>query len=144
MTAGYPASPELERFARETLGCNCAPEVFRQVATDLATLPGLSAPVSRISIGGRLLIYLIPLNGPAPALERIGDWAAAGLAERERRGMNRVRLVLGLPQVNPAETAAIHAAFAQFQAGDDRLHLHLLSAASLAGVLAAPHLGAAP
>ena len=131
MTAGYPASPELERFARETLGCNCAPEVFRQVATDLATLPGLSAPVSRISIGGRLLIYLIPLNGPAPALERIGDWAAAGLAERERRGMNRVRLVLGLADATPAATAPIASAFAQLPVRDERLHLHLLPAAAL-------------
>jgi len=121
----------LERFARETLGCNCAPAVFRQVAEDLVPLPGLAAPVRRIAIGGRLLIYLIPLTAPALAVARIGDWAAAGLAERDRQGMNRVRLVLGLADATPAATAPIASAFAQLPVRDERLHLHLLPAAAL-------------
>ncbi|WP_295430461.1 hypothetical protein [uncultured Thiodictyon sp.] len=121
----------LERFARETLGCNCAPAVFQQVAEDLVPLPGLDAPVRRIAIGGRLLIYLIPLTAPALAVARIGDWAAAGLAERDRRGMNRVRLVLGLADATPAATAPIASAFAQLTVRHERLHLHLLPAAAL-------------
>lgn len=129
--AAVPATPELERFARETLGCHCAPEVFARVAEDLVPLPGLSAPVRRIAIGGRLLIYLIPIAEPAVAVARIKDWAAAGLAQRDRHGMNRVRLVLGLADATPAASAAIAAAFAQLPAHDDRLHLHLLPAAAL-------------
>ncbi|AUB80795.1 hypothetical protein [Candidatus Thiodictyon syntrophicum] len=121
----------LERFARETLGCNCAPAVFQQVAEDLVPLPGLAAPVRRIAIGGRLLIYLIPITAPPLAVARIGDWAAAGLAERDRQGMNRVRLVLGLADATPAATAPIASAFAQLPVRDERLHLHLLPAAAL-------------
>ncbi len=124
-------SSALERFARETLGCNCAPAVFQRVAEDLVPLPGLVTPVRRIAIGGRLLIYLIPLTAPALAVARIGAWAAAGLAERDRQGMNRVRLVLGLADATPAATAPIASAFAQLPVRDERLHLHLLPAAAL-------------
>ena len=125
------ATPELERFARETLGCGCAPEVFREVSEDSATLPGLAAPVRRIAIGGRLLIYLIPTPDLAVAAASLCAWGETARAERERLGMNRVRLVLGLAEATPGATAPLEAAFAACSARDERVHLHLLPAAAL-------------
>ncbi len=125
------ATPELERFARETLGCGCAPEVFREVTEDTAALTGLATPVRRIAVGGRLLIYLIPTPDLVLATASLGAWAATARAERERLGMNRVRLVLGLTETAPGATAALEAAFAACPARDERLHLHLLPAAAL-------------
>ena len=126
------ATPALERFARETLGCGCAPEVFLDVTEDRATLPGLGAPVRRIGVGGRLLIYLIPAPDSAAAAAHLDAWAATARAERERLGMNRARLVLGLADASTAVTAPLADAFASSPARDERLHLHLLPAAALA------------
>ena len=55
----------LERFARETLGCNCAPAVFQQVAEDLVPLPGLAAPVRRIAMTGEITLTgeVFPIGG---------------------------------------------------------------------------------
>jgi hypothetical protein len=135
------ASHALERFAREALGCQCPPEDFQRVEEDLIHLPGLTSPVRRLFIGGRLLIYLIPLAHATAALDWIGDWIAAALAERDRRGMNRVRLVLGYEVMSPAETDAIESAFARLAGRDERVHLHLIPAASLAAALELPHSG---
>ena len=135
------ASHALEHFARETLGCQCPPEVFQRVEEDLIHLPGPTSPARRLFIGGRLLIYLIPLTEPTAALDWIGDWIAAGLAERDRRGMNRVRLVLGHESMSPAETTAIESAFTRLAGRDERVHLHLIPAAFLAAALELPHSG---
>lgn len=141
LTDRSDASHALVCFAREALGCQCPPEVFQRVEEDLIHLPGVTSPVRRLFIGGRLLIYLIPLADPTAALDWIGDWIAAGLAERDRRGMNRVRLVLGYESMSPAETIAIESAFVRLAGRDERVHLHLIPAASLAEALEPPHSG---
>ena len=131
----HPATPALERFARETLGCQCAPEVFRHVEDSPLDLPGLPAPARRIAFGGRLLVYLCPVSDATAtavaAGERIGDWVAAGLAERDRRGMNRLRLVLATEAWTPAAAQVIETAFARLPGLDDRVHLHLIPARAL-------------
>jgi hypothetical protein len=129
-----PASPELERFARETLGCHCAPEVFQHIEDDWVALPGRSAPVRRIAFGGRLLVYLIPIAEPVDAAAHLADWLAAGLAERDRRAMNRLRLVLACDDLPPAAALATAGDFAHLTVGDERAHLHLIPAAALAGI----------
>ncbi|WP_295456954.1 hypothetical protein [uncultured Thiodictyon sp.] len=133
----------IERFAREALGCHCAPEVFQRIEEDLAPLSGLSAPVRRIAIGGRLLIYLIPITEAAMAVAHLDEWLAAGLAERDRCGMNRVRLVLSHDALAAAEGQAIEATCARLSMPDDRVHLHLIPAATVPAALGAPHPSAA-
>lgn len=127
------ANPALERFAREVLGCQCAPAVFEQIEDSQVRLPGLREPARRIAFGGRLLVYLVPTLDPADAAH-IGDWVAAGVADRDRCGMNRLRLVLGCDAVPPAATRAIQSAFARAADHDDRAHLHLIPATALAAV----------
>lgn len=129
-----PASPALEHFARETLGCHCAPEVFSQVEEDPSPLSDLPEVRRRIAVGGRLLIYLTEVPGADLAAARMGAWISAGIAERDRRGMNRLRLVVALKDPTPESVSAIESAFARLPRRDDRVHLHVLPTESLADV----------
>ena len=129
-----PATPELERFARESLGCQCSAEVFARVEDDHSPLPGLPEIRRRIAVGGRLLIYLAEVRDGPRAAGRVGDWIAAGVAERDRRGMNRLRLVVALEAPTPVAAAAIEQTFLGLRGLDDRVHLHVLPAEALTGI----------
>ncbi|MGE5154837.1 MAG: hypothetical protein ACM3ST_12590 [Bdellovibrio bacteriovorus] len=133
MPEARPATPALERFARETLGCRCSAEVFERVEDDRSPLPGLPEIGRRIAIGGRLLIYLAQAPDGVRAAERVPVWVHAGLAERDRRGMNRLRLVVLLKDPIPTATA-MESAFAGLPGLDDRVHLHILPATAAAGI----------
>ena len=64
----------------------------------------------------------------------VDDWVAAGVAERDRRGMNRLRLVVTIKDPTPDAVAAISRAFAELPGLDDRVHLHVLPAEPLTGI----------
>ncbi len=130
----HPASPALERFARETLGCHCAPEVFSRVEEDPSPLSHLPEVRRRIAVGGRLLIYLTEVPGADLAAARLGAWISAGIAERDRRVMNRLRLVVALEDPTPESVSAIESAFARLPGLDDQVHLHILPVEALAGI----------
>lgn len=134
MPQARPATPALERFARETLGCRCSAEVFERVEDDRSPLTGLPEIGRRIAIGGRLLIYLAEAPDGGRAAERVPVWIHAGLAERDGRGMNRLRLVVGLDDPSPEAAALIESAFRGLPDLDDRVHLHVLTTAALAGI----------
>jgi hypothetical protein len=82
----------------------------------------------------RLLIYLAPLPHAMRAASGLGAWVAAGLAERDGRGMNRLRLVVVLDDPSPEAVALIESAFRELPDLDDRVHLHVLATAALAGI----------
>ena len=122
----HPASPELERFIRATLGCGCPPEVFQEVEKTPTALSLAIGVTHRLAIGGRLLIYLMRVTDNNGATARIPDWVAAGCAERDRLGFNRLRLVLALETSDAGLSARIEQTFAAAAGGDDRLHLHIV------------------
>lgn len=134
MTGIQPASAALEHFARESLGCRCAPEVFSRVEDSAAPLPGLPEVRRRIAIGGRLLIYLVEVPDDASMVTRIDRWVAAGRAERDERGMNRLRLVVSLNDPTPVSVTAIEDAFSRMRGLDERIHLHVLPAEAVARI----------
>ncbi|MCF7983996.1 MAG: hypothetical protein K9L70_06300 [Thiohalocapsa sp.] len=117
----------VEAFARERLGCNCPDSVFAHILVEDA-----GSGVWRIDIGGRLLIDLAPGRNAASA-HWVYERLAAGLADRDRRGMNRYRLVLGADEADQAWHAACAegapSALARF--ADDRIHLHCLPRADV-------------
>lgn len=126
MSEVRPASATFERFARETLGCQCAPEVFARVEDCSAPLPGLPEIRRRIAVGGRLLIYVAEAPDGTLAAARVRNWVARGLAERDGRGCNRLRLVVTLDNPTPDSVAAVEDAFARLPGLDDRVHLHVV------------------
>jgi hypothetical protein len=129
------AAPDHEgvvAFVRATLGCTCPDAVFEQIETARAGAERL-----RLGVGGRLLVYVIAGTDADDVVERLAGWVRDGVAERDRRGMNRFRLVLGA--ADPAAVRAVaEPRFAALTAGDDHVHLHCLHNAALRPLLAAP------
>jgi hypothetical protein len=126
----------LRAFVRDTLGCSCPEAVFDSVAVGELVVDGQVAG-TRLVIGDRLLIYLVERAVPSAA---IGALAAAGLADRDRHGLNRLRLVVGA--ADRATADALETAFAAAIPGDAKAHLHCVSGPSVARSLIPGTLGA--
>lgn len=134
MIGARPATPALERFVRETLGCTCPADVFdrvRHIPVDTRIDIGLTR---RIDVGGRLLIHVYDIARPDDAIDRMADWVAEGRAERERQGMNRLRLVIATGRLNPAAMRDIQAAFTAAPFADERVHLHIVDRDAVAAL----------
>ena len=119
--AGIPGGV-IEAFVRGRLGCNCPAEVFAHVEIDQR------AEGCRIAIGDRLLLDLVAAADGTADAEQIGAMLETGRRERDRRGMNRFRLVLGCAE--PDMPSAVAGAV-----GDDRVHLHRLPLAEVRALI---------
>lgn len=120
----------LRLFVRVTLGCRCPDEVFDSMSIEhVAGESGTTGHV-RLTIGDRLLIYVLEARDSDVAEAALAALARAGLAERDSRGLNRFRLVLALPGTG-ALSDGIQRAFTSAAATDDRAHLHVIDAAAL-------------
>lgn len=117
---------EIKRFVQQGLGCNCPESVFENIRCEVGGDDG--PEMQRILIGERLLVLLLDADRQGDLAGAVRDAVRAGVAERDRNGWNRVRLVLrGASPIDwrgPAE-AAFNAT-----APDDRTHLHLVDAAA--------------
>jgi hypothetical protein len=128
------ANPSVERFARQTLGCNCPDDVFKHIRIDSQPECFIGLPVDAlIDIGGRLLVAVCahaPWQDVQPSLQRI---VTAGSACRDRNGFNRFRLVVAAEDTQEALTVLQPLFDAVIASGDDRMHLHVLPPAALPG-----------
>jgi hypothetical protein len=115
-----PASSDLQRFVRGTLGCKCPDDVFQSVAIDCRE------DHTRLMIGNRLLIYVVETTA-GKAVSRLVE---QGLADRNSQRLNRFRMVIACPEPTP-DLASAKAAFAAVAGDDDRAHLHVISADQL-------------
>lgn len=123
-----PASTQLERFVRETLGCTCPDEVFERVEIGEGSPLPDGGRIQRIAIGGRLLIYLVDGVAVVAVDRDIRGWTLSGRIDRDGAGMNRFRLVIGLNGLSGPDADRIKDAFAAAcDDGDDRMHLHLVA-----------------
>lgn len=107
-------------FVREVLGCRCPEDVFENV--ECRENPGSSCGVPlryKISVGGRLLIYVIEADDVRDFMEALPLVIGEGTAERDRRGFNRFRLVVASEGAEGAR-----AALGRVKTPDDRVHLH--------------------
>ena len=112
---------QVEAFAREVLGCQCPAEVFARVRVDEAVAMGDVVLRDRITVGDRLLIYVV--EGERFANHgHVVELCRRGAAERDARGLNRFRLVLAGDGVAAgAEDATVDGL------PDDRCHVHRVS-----------------
>jgi len=125
-----PDYAEIKRFVQQGLGCNCPESVFDSIRCEQAGYGGLQMP--RVLIGERLLVLLLDADIQEDIPSAVREALHAGVAERDRNGWNRVRLVLrgsrpgdwrGLAQDAFVETRP-----------DDRTHLHVVDAAETAAL----------
>lgn len=118
-------NPRLEQLVRDSLGCNCPDEVFRDI-DELPSAP--DGPVTRSwVIGDRLMVQILPTDDARALATRLPELLAAARRERDRRGLNRARLVIASDDPAAPGLEAI-------PLPDDRIHLHVLPRAALAGL----------
>lgn len=118
MTAG--TASRVEAFARNILGCECPADVFARVRVDEAVTVGDVVLRDHITVGDRLLIYVV--EGERIAGDgRLAELCRQGVAERDARGLNRLRVVIagdGGADAGDAARACLP---------DERCHIHRVS-----------------
>jgi hypothetical protein len=78
-------------LVRDRLGCGCPEEVFDHYEVKEGKF--LSIPFIELVMGGRLLVWIIDGEGSSDLTSHGTQLLKEGRAERDRRGLNRFRLV---------------------------------------------------
>lgn len=129
---------KIVHFVQNTLGCQCAEEVFNSIESGRGSTPNGEAAFSKMIIGNRLLIYIVtPLPGPENSMNNlIPILTEMGIAERDSKAYNRFRLVL-VKQPDDATPDTLDTLIKDFQktAGhDEKAHIHFVSPEELPNV----------
>lgn len=120
----------VEQFVRDVLGCGCPDEAFLQVEVHPVAEPVGTRLMTRLVIGGRLLVYVAVPAGSAQANAQLLALARHGRRERDALGLNRFRLVLVSYGGNATE-AVVREALEGMLEGDDRAHVHVVPRAEV-------------
>ena len=115
--------PEIKRFIQEILGCSCPEEVFNKIDYQKES-DGISG--RKITVGDRLLIYLITPDRKSDIQGVIDSALERGIEERDKKGLNRFRLVLVTSHPDELRSSAEHA-FDSSAYTDEKTHLHVVS-----------------
>ena len=115
--------PEIKRFVQETLGCSCPEEVFNKIDYQKESdgFPGRT-----INVGDRLLIYIIIMDKRSNIQRVINSALEKGVEERDKKGLNRFRLVLVVSHPDELRSLAEHA-FDNSGYADEKAHLHIVN-----------------
>jgi hypothetical protein len=128
---------EITRFVRGTLGCQCPDDVFRSIVITHQHTPDNGAPFTRLLVGDRLLIYLLPASSTDATPETLAALARNGRAERDAKGYNRFRLVIASQDALSQDPAA-RTTFESVLGREDRAHLHFVPSAEIPIALGFP------
>jgi len=115
--------PEIKYFVQKTLGCSCPEEVFNQIDYQEEG-DGISG--RKINVGDRLLIYIITMDRKTNIQGVINLALERGVEERDKKGLNRFRLVLVASRLDDLRSSAEHA-FDSSGYTDERTHLHIVN-----------------
>ena len=115
--------PEIKRFVQETLGCSCPEEVFNKIDYQKEG-DGISG--RKVTVGDRLLIYIINMERKYNIQGVINPALEQGVEERDKKGLNRFRLVLVASRPDELRSSAEHA-FDSSEYTDEKTHLHIVN-----------------
>jgi hypothetical protein len=117
---GSRPAAELVRFVREVLGCGCPDEVVARTSVDVSDRgePGLD-------VGGRLLVRVLCVDDLDDLTASLPETVKRFRDERDRRGFNRVRVVVPHDRMDLV-VMALGQVVAVVGLGDDRLHIHVI------------------
>ena len=127
-----PTKTNIENFARNILGCDCPDEVFDVIECDRGN-PDTDGYAVRISIGGRLLVYVVEADDMDVVRKTLPRMLRAGKTERDEKKMNRFRAVVSTDEVEALEGAAKRI-FEDSGQKDEKVHLHVLGKDAVAGI----------
>jgi hypothetical protein len=137
---GKALDKAVKAFVTEALGCGCPDEVFRKM--DYEEDPGKHGGLI-VLIGERLLVNLIPIGPKSQKLtiEKVLTLLHDIRQERDRRGLNRSRLVIidGTDSIAVLKELADKAwdRFGTTDGNDGRVHLHVVAAGDIPKALKA-------
>jgi hypothetical protein len=121
-------------FVQNTLGCQCAEEVFNSIESGRGSTPNGEAAFAKLVIGNRLLIYIVKpisenlINNFIPILTEMG------ILERDNKGYNRFRLVLA-KQTDDVIPDTFIKEFQKAAGHDEKAHIHFVAPQELPNVL---------
>lgn len=120
-----PDNKRIKAFVQGTLGCGCPEEVFRSIDCKKNVRVNEKVLLSRaITIGDRLLIYVIDSREPDTIQRHLGAIVSAGKKERDEQGLNRLRLVVVTDDA--AEKESLIRRFKELKDKDEKIHLHVI------------------
>ncbi len=121
----------IKKFVQETLGCGCPEEVFRSIEVQRnVRLNSFIVLNAAIIIGNRLLIYVTEAGSEGCVEERLPVLVASGRKERDKKGLNRFRLVLAAD--DPEEIRRVAGkTFEELRGNDEKVHLHIIRKSSI-------------
>jgi hypothetical protein len=121
----------IQRFVRQVLGCECPEEVFKHIeGTCSIPLDNGIILRGRLNIGNRLLIYIVMAQSSAFVKEALPELVRTGMAERDRKGFNRFRLVLASDDRKRIEDIA-ERTFNSLLLRDEKVHFHVVEMSAL-------------
>jgi hypothetical protein len=125
MRQSVPASDGLIRFVRQVLGCGCPDDLVARTVVESAgdDLVGLD-------VGGRLLVRLLPSGDLDGLIADFPETVERLVAERDRRGFNRLRMVVVHPE-HDAVATTLEAMLELVPSADERIHIHAVPSGSI-------------
>jgi hypothetical protein len=120
-----PTSDAIKHFVQNTLGCGCPEEVFRSIdVREQVPLSGTIILHVAMIIGNWLLIYVIHADTPSVVRENLEFLVQAGTQERDRKNLNRFRLVV---VTDDSTTGSVtQDLFHRLSGKDEKVHLHVI------------------
>ena len=88
----------LRTFIRSTLGCGCPDDVLEWIqCTHTELTQEEDTRITRIDVGGQLLVYVLEIEGPdRRAEEALPAVVAAAIVDRATSCFNRLRVVVAI------------------------------------------------
>lgn len=117
-----PKPRTLKHFVKKTLGCACPDEVFENIDY----ISDSSSDVSGIILGNRLLLFLWKTDDPADIMANTERLLLSGKLERDRRGLNRFRLVIATDEVETIKPKSDQLFKTIHSQMDEKIHLHVV------------------
>ena len=115
--------PQIKRFVQEILGCSCPEEVFDNIDYQIQ---GAGISERKVTVGDRLLIYIVNVNGASSIQGVIHSALGQGVEERDKKGFNRFRLVL-VDSCPDGLRSLAEQVFDDSGYTDEKTHLHIVS-----------------
>jgi hypothetical protein len=117
----------LRSFIRSTLGCGCPDEVLEWIqCTHTQLAQEQDTRITRIDVGGQLLVYVLEVEGPdRRAEEALPAVISAAIVDRSTSCFNRLRLVVAVE--DPEEMRPrLESCFSGSAPADGKVHLHVV------------------
>lgn len=122
----------LKSFIRSTLGCGCPDEVLEWIQCTRTELDQEEdTRITRIDVGGQLLVYVLEIEGPDQGAEIVlPAVVAAATVDRATSCFNRLRVVVAIDDPDDMRSK-LERCFAGCAPADDNVHLHVVSTMDL-------------